>query len=414
MRRLRVGLAVAAAVVLVAAVVVAAWASRADLFDRGGAATAHPDTEPIPTAHIGGSEPGDLVSAATMPGLSHSKVGSEFNAARVVYHSTNGDTGEPTVVSGSVYTPKGAAPQGGWPVVAFGHGTTGIDEPCAPSLSDSLLGMSSMVVGLVRKGYAVAFADYQGLGAPGVHPYLDAKTAGLNVIDSVRALHHTFDDISPKWAALGGSQGGGAVWAAGEQAGGYAPELDLVGVVAMVPAADVTGLVDKAQAETLTYYQRPAFQSVVETLARLHPDLNRDDYRRGAAAEYWEVLSSCSGAKGLDRKEAAEALAPGDLAPKTPQAAERLRGLLRGWALPQQPLTAPLSVSYGGQDEYIDAQWTTDAIARACALGGPVVWDLQPQAGHGNVDISSRYAWLADRFAGKPVADECTSAAPGN
>ncbi len=408
MGRLRVGLAVAAAVVLVAGAVAVAWAFRADVFDRGGG------PEPISTAHLGGTAPGDLVSAMTMPGLSRSKVGREFNAARVVYHSTNGDTGGPTVVSGSVYTPKGDAPQGGWPVVGFGHGTTGIDEPCAPSLSDSLLGMSSMVVGLIRKGYAVAFADYQGLGAPGVHPYLDAKTAGLNIIDSVRALRHTFDDISPKWAALGGSQGGGAVWAAGEQAGGYAPELELVGVVAMVPAADVTGLVDKAQAHTLTYYQRPAFQSVVETLARLHPDLDRDDYRSGAAAEYWEVLSSCSGAKGLDRKEAAEALAPGDLAPKTPQAAERLRELLRRWALPQQPLTAPLSVSYGGQDEYIDAQWTTDAIARACALGGPVVWDLQPQAGHGNVDISTQYAWLADRFAGKPVADECTSAAPGN
>jgi hypothetical protein len=34
---------------------------------------------------------------------------------------------------------------------------------------------------------AVAATDYQGLGAPGVHPYLDAKTAGFNVIDSVRA-----------------------------------------------------------------------------------------------------------------------------------------------------------------------------------------------------------------------------------
>ncbi|BBY79692.1 putative lipase [Mycolicibacterium pulveris] len=411
MGRLRVGLAVAAAVVLVAGAV--AWAVGTDVFDRGAASAARSDAEPIPTAHLGGSAPGDLISAMTMPGLSRSKAGSEFNAARVVYHSTNGDTGEPTVVSGSVYTPKGAAPQEGWPVVAFGHGTTGIDEPCAPSLSDSLLGMSSMVVGLVRKGYAVAFADYQGLGAPGIHPYLDAKTAGLNIIDSVRALRHTFDDISHKWAALGGSQGGGAVWAAGEQSGAYAPELDLVGVVAMVPAVDVTGLVDKAQEHTLTYYQRPAFQSVVETLARLHPDLNRDDFRSGAAAEYWDVLSSCSGAKGLDRKEAAEALAPGDLAPKTPRAAERLRELLRQWALPQQPLTAPLSVSYGGRDEYIDAQWITDAIARACALGGPVVWDLQPQAGHGNVDISSQYAWLTDRFAGKPVANECTSAAPG-
>jgi hypothetical protein len=64
-------------------------------------------------------------------------------------------------------------------------------------------------------------------------------------------------------------------------------------------------------------------------------------------------------------------------------------------------------VAYGGQDTYIDAQWTTDAIARACALGGTVVWQLQPDKGHGDVDIASQFAWMADRFAGKPVANEC-------
>lgn len=409
MSRRRVALAAAIAVVLVAATVAAGWAYRADLFGSADPpqAQSRSQAEPIAGAQIGGSNPGDLVSAMTMPGLTRTKEGGVFNAARVVYHSTNGDTGAPTVVSGSVFTPKGTAPQGGWRVIAFGHGTVGMDEECAPSLSDSLLGMSSMVVGLVRKGYAVAFADYQGLGAPGGHPYLDNKTAGLNIIDSVRALRHTFPDISTQWAALGGSQGGGAVWAANEQAATYAPELHLVGVVAMAPAADVTGIVDKAQAGTLTYFQRPAFQSVVETLARLHPDLNRDDFRRGAAAEYWDVLSSCSGAKGLDRKEAAAALKPTDFTPKTPQAADRLRELLRQWAVPQQPLSAPLSVAYGGRDEYIDAQWTTDAIARACSLGGAIVWDLQPEATHGNVDIRSEFLWLADRFAGKPVTSDC-------
>jgi hypothetical protein len=405
MRKLYVVLATGFVVVLVAASVAVAWALRSDIFDDSEDLT--PKPEPIPTAQIGGSDPGDLVSADTMPGLTRTKEGANLEAARVVYHSTNGDTGQPTVVSGSVYTPKGQAPQGGWPVVAFGHGTTGIEEPCAPSLSDSLLGMVTMVDGLVKKGYAVAFADYQGLGAPGVHPYTDNKTEGLNIIDSVRALRHTFPDISNRWAALGGSQGGGAVWAANEQAAGYAPELELVGVVAMAPAADVSGIVDRAVAGTLTFYQGPALQSLVESLARLHPDLNRDEYRHGAAAKYWEVLTSCSGAKALDKREAAALLKPTDFAPATPQAAERLRALLQQWAVAKQKLSAPLSVAYGTDDTYIDAQWTTDAIARQCALGGIVVSDLQPGRGHGDVDIRSQFLWLADRFAGKPVTSEC-------
>jgi alpha-beta hydrolase superfamily lysophospholipase len=343
----------------------------------------------------------------TMPGVTRSLYGRQMQAARVVYRSANGDTGLPTVVSGSVFTPLDPAPEGGWPVIALAHGSTGLQEACAPSLSDTLLGLAELVAGFVDKGYAVALADYQGLGSGGVHPYTDARTAGMNVIDSVRALRHTFPNVSNRWAAFGGSQGGGAAWAADERARAYAPELQLVGAVAYSPAADVTGMVDKAQAGTLTVDQRPAFQAILESLGRLHADLNLNDYRRGAAAQYWDILSSCSGPEVHDRGAAAMALGPFDLTPATPAAADRIRQFLRHWALPQQPLSAPLSVVYGGQDTYIDAQWTTDAIARACALGGTVVWNLQPDKGHGDVDVLSQFTWIADRFAGNPVTNQC-------
>jgi hypothetical protein len=405
MRRLVITLATGLGVVLVAALIAVAWVFGPGIVDHFSDASS--ETSQIATAHIGGSDPGSLVSATTMDALNRNPDSGLWESARVLYRSTSGDTGQPTVVSGSMYIPKTPVPEGGWPVVAFGHGTTGIDEPCAPSLSPSLLNMTTWVVTLIKKGYAVAFTDYQGLGAPGVHPYTDGKTEGLNVIDSVRALRHTFPNVSNRWASFGGSQGGGAVWAADEQAATYAPELDLVGVVAMSPAADVSGIVDKAVAQTMTTDQAPAMIALVEVLARLHPDLNRDDYRSGAAAKYWDILTSCSGAKSLDRGAAAEQVKASDYVPHTPQAADRLRTLLKQWALPQQRLSAPLSIVYGGHDAIIDPQWTTDAIARACALGGTLVWDLQQDKDHGNVDISPQFDWLADRFAGKPVQNEC-------
>ena len=64
-------------------------------------------------------------------------------------------------------------------------------------------------------------------------------------------------------------------------------------------------------------------------------------------------------------------------------------------------------MTYGGADTLIDAQWTTAAIARACALGGVVDWDLQPDKGHGDVDITYQLPWMADRFAGKQATNEC-------
>jgi alpha-beta hydrolase superfamily lysophospholipase len=400
-----VALATVLAVVVVVVSLTATFALGGlvlDRFRQHGLA----DPAPIPTADLSGSGPGSLVSAMTMPGLMRNIGADRLQAARVVYRSSSGE-GSPTVVSGSVFEPLGPAPSGGWPVMSFGHGTTGIDEPCAPSMSDSLLGMSDVVAALIKNGYAVAFADYQGLGSAGVHPYTDARTAGRNMIDAVRAMRATFKSVSSRWAAVGESQGGGAAWAADEQARTYAPELELVGAVAVSPAADVTGMVDKAQAGTLTSDQGPAVQLIIESLARLHPDINRDDYRHGAAARYWDVLSACSGPLVHDRDAAAKALNPHDFTPTTPSAADRLRHYLQQWALPQQQLSVPLSVWYGGADTYIDADWTAAAIQRACALGGTVVWKFEKDKSHGEANYADLLRWIADRFAGKPVTNEC-------
>lgn len=352
--------------------------------------------------------PGSLVSSTPLAGFSHSIDGSRIDAVRVLYRSTSGDTGESTVVSGAVFVPKGRAPGTDLPIISFGHGTTGIQEPCAPSLSDTLLGSSSTVASLTGAGYAVAFADYQGLGAPGVHPYTDAKTAGLNMIDAVRALRLQFGLTSTKWAAVGGSQGGGAAWAADESAAGYAPDLNMVGALAISPAADVSGLVTKAQAGTLTVDQGPALQAIVESLATLHPDLDRDDYRRGAAAQYWDALSACSGPLVLQRTTAAQAISGDDLKPASNAAADRLRGYLTGWALPKQKLSAPLFVWYGGKDTLVDADWTRSAIQRQCALGGTMQWQFEADKGHGEVDLATLLPWIADRFAGKAATNACS------
>jgi alpha-beta hydrolase superfamily lysophospholipase len=362
---------------------------------------------PISTAQFGETGPGSLITATTMPGVTRTVEGRQLRAARVVYRSTSGDTGAPTVVSGSVFTPRKDAPAGGWPVVAFGHGTLGIDPECAPSLSPSLLNLVNVVRVLTQMGYAVALPDYQGLGVKGVHPYSDARTAGLNMIDAVRALRHTFGDVSNTWAALGDSQGGGASWAADEQAATYAPELKLVGAVASSPAADISGIVDKAAEGTLTQEQRPVMQAIIESMARLHPDLNRDDYRKFEAARAWDELSNCSEEGAYGRAAAMARIGPREFMPRTPEAADRLRKLLQDWALPQKPLSAPLYVFYGGKDPFIDADWTRSAIDRACQLGGVVTVQFDPEGGHNPANALKMIDWMQDRFDGKPAPNDC-------
>jgi dienelactone hydrolase len=405
LRRVALTLTTAVGVLVIGASLPTSWTLANDLIASAARSGGQP--VPIQTANLTGSGPGSLVSAMTMPGLVTSADGRHLQAARVVYRSTSGDDGAPTVVSGAVVVPLGRPPAGGWPIVAFGHGTTGIDEPCAPSDSDSLMGMSGLVAAIVSKGFGVVMPDYEGLGAPGVHPYTDAHTAGLNMIDAVRALRFTFKNVSNRWMALGHSQGGGAAWAADERARSYAPELDLVGAVSLSPAADVSKFVDKAQAGTLTRDQMLAFTLIIESLARRYPELNRDDYRNGWATRSWDALIACSGPLVNQRPAAAAGLTPAQLVPSSAIAATRMRERLARWALPQLPLSAPMYVVYGSDDTLIDAQWTTDAIARACALGGTIAWQLQPGKGHGDIDFSQALSWIVDRFAGKPATNDC-------
>ncbi|AJW41074.1 Triacylglycerol lipase precursor [Rhodococcus sp. B7740] len=364
------------------------------------------DPQPMVIADPGTGS-GSIVSAETMPNLPIQVRLSGVNAARVVYRSVQPGVGE-REVSGTVFTPSGEAPEGGWPVISYAHGTTGIEQACAPSRSASLLGASALVQGYTTAGFAVAITDYEGLGHPGNHAYLDNITAGYDVIDAVRALRTVFPDVGTQWAAFGGSQGGGAAWAANELADSYAPELDLVGAVALAPGANMVGLVDKAIAGTLTDDQGPLLQWVLESLARRDPALNLDDYRSGEAAQDWAALTGCTPDKAGAREDAVNRLGDKDFAPKSDAAADALRRALAAMAVPQGPASAPMLVAYGDADTYIDAAWTDAALEQACGYGDVITIDRQAGRGHGDVNGDAVNQWIGDRFAGVPAQNDCT------
>ena len=90
---------------------------------------------------------------------------------RILYSSTDGIGGKaPVAVSGAVFLPEGTPPAGGWPLVAWAHGTTGVADVCAPSwrARSSYENFYEAVVlsTWLTAGYAVVATDYQGLGTP--------------------------------------------------------------------------------------------------------------------------------------------------------------------------------------------------------------------------------------------------------
>ncbi|OZC81327.1 lipase [Rhodococcus sp. 06-418-5] len=367
-----------------------------------------PASEPPPPSNVGGTAPGSLISAEPIEDIATDITELGATATRVVYRSTSGVTGSPTEVSGTVIVPAGTAPEGGWPIVSFGHGTTGVLNACGPSLYANLLGNAPIVAALALNGFAVAMTDYQGLGMDGdYHPYLDSKTFGYNMIDAVRAARNFMPTLSTRWAAYGVSLGGMAAWAASDRNGEYGGGLELVGTAAMVPVSDMSGLADAAANETLTRAQYPLLMYALHSLAISHPEMNLDDYRSGFAKERWDDLLECVPPGSLDVPELQTQLEPADLKPVSAEATDRLRGYLSDMALPQQGSTTPLLVMYGSEDDLILEPWTERALQRACDSGDLVEYELHQGEGHGNLDSSRSLPWVKGMFAGQRPVNTC-------
>ena len=351
--------------------------------------------------------PGALVETKPITDIDASIRDLGGESLRVLYRSTSGD-GKPSVVGGALFVPSGTPPPGGWIVLGFAHGTTGILDGCGPSLSPNLFGMAPMIAGYIKAGYAVAFTDYLGLSGPGVNVYLDTKTEAYSVIDAVRAMHNARPGIvSNRWVTIGGSQGGGASWAVAEQAPVYAPELDLVAAVNVVPAADISGYAKLAEDESMTPVQAAAYSAILITQTRAHPDLDVEQYRRGSVKKNWESLAQCFGPRMEERNRAVGEIKPEELKPATHAATRKLQDLLEAMAVPKRKADAPMLVIYAGKDEFINPAWTKKAIEDACRMGTKIQADFQVDKSHGTFDGSRILDWLHDRQAGKPVDSSC-------
>ncbi len=155
-------------------------------------------------------------------------------AYRLAYRSTDAHTPHQlTAVSAQVLIPRGKPPAGGWPVLAWAHGTSGIGLTCAPSIMGIGGSQAAFYAGWMRRGFAVVATDYPGLGEPGAPLYLNAHSGGMAVLDAVRAARRRFPSLSGDVVLEGHDQGAQAVIAAASMASAYTPNLRVHGTIAL-------------------------------------------------------------------------------------------------------------------------------------------------------------------------------------
>lgn len=194
-------------------------------------------------AGAGHVPPGQRGALLTNRPLTNSAALPSAASNRYVEYVSEGVHGRRITVSGTVSVPKGTPPKGGWPVLSWAHGTTGVADACAPSAStpggparDYLSITEKYLDRWVANGFAVVQTDYEGLGTPGDHPYMNGVSHANTVVDMVRAARNADRRIGRDWFVAGHSQGGQATLytAAARQT---PRDVRLKGAVAIAPGS---------------------------------------------------------------------------------------------------------------------------------------------------------------------------------
>ncbi len=209
---------------------------------------------------------------------------------RIMYQSTDLQ-GNAIPVTGLYAVPDGPAPEGGYPLIGFAHGTTGVGRACGMSqtpLTPNTPGYIAWVPHiepLVRQGWAVVASDYSGLGAPGPSSYLVGPLEGRGVLDSMRAVLEPLSQIGSvpidpdQLGIYGKSQGGEAALAAMELAPTYSPELDIAGGVALAPGFTpaLQGVLNAVAGNPTSTSQNMFVLLIAKSYAENYPELTSID-----------------------------------------------------------------------------------------------------------------------------------------
>ena len=333
----------------------------------------------------------------------------EVSAYRILYHSLS-RRGEDIAVSGYVLAPLDDAADTEWPVVAYAHGTTGMADQCAPSATvDSDLrsfgGEAGLLTQLAALGYVVVATDYEGLGTPGLHPYLVGESEARSILDSVRAVQRTEGlNVSDKFAVAGISQGGHAAIHAGQYWQTYAPELDLVGVVSMAPPSQATLMYDaiiNTSSKGFIYMALAAYDAAYDEV-----DVSEVLTPKGVEL-LAELENGCTDYvfNVFNQHEVSDLVSVDN-----PLAIPAWRDIAIDNDVNQRAHPAPLFIAHGSADTLIPAVSSALLCAQITPIPdqGPTLRKTYEGATHGGVATAAAddiATWLAARFAGEEVEE---------
>ncbi len=357
------------------------------------------------------------------------------DAQRVMYTSV-GARGEQVAVTGTYLQPRTPwTGPGTRPLAVVAPGTQGQGDHCAPSKTFQNLATVRtdppgvgfgyeifQAFALLERGYAVAVTDYEGLGTPGLHSYVNREASARAVLDLARAagdVPGSDVDETSRTVFTGYSQGGGAVAAAAELHPQYAPDVNLVGTAAGSPPADLLATLDQIDGTAISGLIGYALNSLIYA----HPEMGElidPHFNEAGRAMLAATSDQCVGETAIQffQKRTTEftvdGRSAGDIVRAEPGIQEFLERQRIGTLKPSTPvrILSPLNDDAvpGPQSQQLGRDW--------CALGATVDMTIDPMPpiapglviGHAApmvTNLGGTVQYLADRVDGLPAPTNC-------
>ena len=356
--------------------------------------------------------PGTLLKVEKSTDTSKYLIPSSCALSRFIYQSET-LTGSKVPVSAYVlwpYSPRSQPPpDGGYPVVAWAHGTSGFDANAAPSHHKNLWQHFLAPYQIALQGYVVVATDYAGLGVyqyPSgeaiVHEYLAPPAQANDIVQSVTAARAAFPELSMDFVAIGHSQGGGAAWAVAQKAAstsipGY------LGAIAISPYTNMLEM-DNEVTKFLTAAMCPG-------LASAFPDFNPQDLLTAEGQKCLDTIHRMS--MGTNTAFAylsgsADLLKPGW---RDNSHVKRYMTLTSNGG---KAIKGPLLITHGKSDPLLTIDAVENAVKKTVELdpsssSTQIEFAVLPDVTHVSALPASQRLWMdwiGDRFAGRAVVGD--------
>jgi pimeloyl-ACP methyl ester carboxylesterase len=349
---------------------------------------------------LSGTKPGDLLREENFAGYSLPK---GATAVRILYHSLSA-TGRDVATSGVVLIPGGVVPAGGWPVIAWAHGTSGVSRLCGPSTMKDLYYGDEGLMPMVAAGFAVVATDYHGLGTEGPHEYANKTAQAYDVMYSIPAARAAVSSLGQKWVVDGHSQGGLAAF-------GVAEAEHKIQDPTYLGAVSVAGVVRGSSFFTHLSNSPGVGFYLAFIAAGIHaryPDFEpRDLLSDQVLAHYDDVTTNGCFYYGYATYAGA---ARGALLRPQWQKSLWIRRFFEGNAVGAAPIGGPILIIAGEADQTVPIEGMRAVAKQLCASGQLATFRSYPKLDHDPVmehSTPDQLDWIKARFAGKPPTSSC-------